>query len=137
MSITKVGSEFIKEAAPNLPQYVWGGVKKLWNFAKWFPNSGIKKPGKPIAKGFTKAILNPVVKGVAGAGKFLYNKPHIAIPAAAFTYLGAKGVADNIHKNMYHVDPKYDITRSNLFGQIKYRVPEYQDKYKDLSLFNV
>ena len=133
MCITKTGQD-------NLPTYLWKGIKGVKDFFKWIPKSPAGKAGKAIGtssgSAFTKTI-SPVVKGLAATGKFLYNKPSVAIPLAGMAYIGGKKMLDNTHKNMYHVDPKYNITHANALGQIKYNNPDRAKEYKELSIFNV
>ena len=134
MAITKLGQDL------TLPKYLAQGFLNAFRRAKRVSDATVSPLGKIVgnrAAGLTSKALGSIVKGVSGVGKFIYNKPHIAVPMAAMGYLATKGAYSNFAKNMYHVYPRYGITHSNALGQIKYTRPENKKSYEDLNVLNI
>ena len=135
------GSTITKTGQDTLPKYIWRGLLRTKDFIKNVPTSWYGRAGKSIGSAnagvVSKYMMRPAVKGTAAAGKFLYRHPTIAIPGLAMGYVGYRGIADNYKKNMFHVDPKYNITRSNALGQIVYNDPRQQKNYEQLPFTNI
>lgn len=133
MCITKLG-------ALNLPDYLLRGGQKALNLTKGFVRSKPYVKAKALSGRFANVAsgaTRPIVKGITATGKFIFEKPHIALPAAALGIYGAKQLGNNIYKNMYHIEPRYGITHSDAFGQIRYNDTAKENKYKEMNLLNI
>lgn len=133
MCITKLGA--------TLPQHIWDTIKGIGKGFQWIGagpiGKGVRRSGRSITSKFIGGVGVPAVKGITATGKFLYNRPEIAIPAIGASIYGIHKLKNDVRKNMYHVDPKYNITHSGILGKVKYMNPEYEQKANTLSIFNI
>jgi len=135
MPITKVGEELIKTAV-TLPEYLSSGAKGLWDI---LGRTGHKADDirQKIKPGLGRGFLRTVSKPVAAAGKFLYHRPEVAVPLAFGATLVGKGLLSGARKNMYHVDPTYNLTSSTALGGTRYNDPDKIEEYKKQNLLMI
>lgn len=145
MAITKTGQITLPKYLGNLGAKGFRFVanvldkdKKAPGAARLFqlPLQGIRRMGAAAAK-VTPGIAAASVRGLGSAGRFLYSKPKWYIPGVALGYLGYKQVDNNLKRNMFHIDPNYNLTHSNLLGNIEYNHPESKEQYEKLNLLNI
>ena len=135
MPITKVGEDLIKTAV-TLPEYLSSGAKGLWDILGRVGTKAddIRQQVKP---GLGRGVIHSVAKPVTSASKFLYHRPEVAIPLALGTLLVGNSILKGARKNMYHVDPTYNLTSSTALGGTRYNDPEKIEEYKKQNLLMI
>lgn len=136
MAFTDTGEIFIKESA-TLPSYMWTRVVK--------PTFRVLRSGLPKIKNIipgsgASRALKAGISGITNTGRFIYNRPEVAVPLAVGATIGGIKLVKRVKPALYHVDPAYDITNAGPFGGIHYNKidnPELLEYIKNKSLTTI
>lgn len=116
MAFTKTGQYCIetgiyKEAALiDLPKAIYRGGKRL--IEKKIPQRVFKTVVKPPYEA-AKYVGKKTISGVKNTGKLIANNPEVGLPLAGAGLYGAYKFPSEFKKNLYHMDPTYDVTVYN------------------------
>ena len=111
MAITKLGQDYIKIANVPLLSLLSKIVTKPVTGVYHALTHPLLRRGAGKAYGASKKVGKIPLEGANKAGKFLVNKPSMAIPILGASAYGAFTINDKIKKNMLHTDPRMNVTR--------------------------